>query len=166
MTHVLRRYHLDVDLATHDVLAVFADVLAANIEVSALAHGRLVVGRDREFGRVRPGRRHWKCERRQNHGPHRAPLVHYRSPLPRRACDGHEGCSLVAPFIASEPINNIQLRPLSRSQKPDTVAKSRISAACDFKDKQRSKRPSGRSLKRWITRDKFQRRTALPCGKG
>ena len=29
----------------------------------------------------------------------------------------------------SEPINNIQLRPLSRSQKPDTVAKSRISAA-------------------------------------
>jgi hypothetical protein len=30
----------------------------------------------------------------------------------------------------SEPINNIQLRPLSRSQKPDTVAKSRISAAC------------------------------------
>ena len=30
----------------------------------------------------------------------------------------------------SEPINNIQLRPLSRSQNPDTVAKSRISAAC------------------------------------
>ena len=30
----------------------------------------------------------------------------------------------------SERINNIQLRQLSRSQKPDTVAKSRISAAC------------------------------------
>jgi hypothetical protein len=28
------------------------------------------------------------------------------------------------------PINNIQLTPLSRFQKPDTVAKSRISAAC------------------------------------
>jgi len=30
----------------------------------------------------------------------------------------------------SERINNIQLRQLSRSQKPDTVAKSRVSAAC------------------------------------
>jgi hypothetical protein len=44
----------------------------------------------------------------------------------------HEHFATLASEALKEafPINNIQLRPLSRSQKPDTVAKSRISAAC------------------------------------
>jgi hypothetical protein len=44
----LRRQHLDIDLALHDLFAGFADIMAADIEEAALGDGRLV------------DRRHWK----------------------------------------------------------------------------------------------------------
>jgi len=55
MPNVLRRDHLNIDLAAHDILAVFADVLAADIEIAALAHGRLIESRNRKLRWVGPG---------------------------------------------------------------------------------------------------------------
>jgi hypothetical protein len=54
----------DVDLALHDLLAGLADILAADIEIAALADGRLVDRRHRQLGRLgADGRR--EGERRQ-----------------------------------------------------------------------------------------------------
>src|SRR5262249_12015390 len=49
MPNVLRCDHLNIDLAAHGVLAVFADVLAANIKIAALAHGGLIGSRNRKL---------------------------------------------------------------------------------------------------------------------
>ena len=42
MPNGLRRHYLNIDLAAHDVLAIFADVLPCDVEKAALANGRLI----------------------------------------------------------------------------------------------------------------------------